>query len=465
MTMATAAEVSATAETSRLTLRLSSAAMALAADRLGEDTRAIARQCVLDFIAVTLAGARDEVSTRVLDEAKELGGKGTSTVIGRGLKLPALSAALVNGTLSHALDFDDVNLAMPGHVTVAVLPAVLALAEERKCSGRDLITAFVAGYELACRVGLSMAPGHYNVAGFHATSTVGSLGAAAACARLLGLDAETAAIAVAIAATQAGGLKSLFGTDCKPFHAGKAAQNGLLAARLAARGFTGRTDAIECRQGFASAHAPSFEPAHAFAEPAGAPFHIHNNLFKYHAACYLTHAPIEALRKLKIEHNLVPDRIKAITLDLDEGCDRVCNIASPKTGLEAKFSLRQTAAMALAGIDTSGLASYNEATAQDPGLVALRERVRLDFHDGWGQARAKVAVETTDGRRFTASHDAGLPARDVPEQGRRLEDKFWRLVEPLYGKARAARIIRLVDGLEDLEDVGKLMAACKAETN
>ena len=169
---------------------------------------------------------------------------------------------------AHALDYDDVNLAMPGHPSVAILPGLLALAEQRHSSGRDVITAFVAGYETACRIGSALQPGHYNL-GFHATGTVGCFGAAAACARLLGLDAEATAQALGIAGTQAAGLKSQFGTMCKPFHAGKASQNGLLAARLAARGFSSRPDLVECEQGFALTHGPDFSPEAALAAPAG----------------------------------------------------------------------------------------------------------------------------------------------------------------------------------------------------
>ena len=449
---------------SGLTLDLARTAATLGYDTLSGESRQLARQCVLDYIGVTLAGARDNVSNAVLAEMQEMGGAPEATVFGRGVKLPALLAALVNGTFSHALDFDDVNMSMPGHVTVAVLPGLLALGEARKASGKAIIEAFVSGYELACRVGSSVAPGHYQGTGFHATGTVGALGSAASAGRLLGLSAEDLATAVGVAATQSAGLKSLFGTDCKPFHAGKAAQNGLLAARLVARGFTGRADAIECYQGFANTYSPMFDPAKALAPPVGGGLHLRNNLFKYHAACYLTHAGIEACRTLKHAHNLVPDRIKRVVLQLDESVDRICNIASPSTGLEAKFSLRQTAAMALGGVDTSGLTSYCEETAQDPRLVALREKVEVKFVKGWAQTRTLVEIETVDGIIATAEHDAGIADPSVARQGRRLEEKFTALVEPLYGTAKTRMIIGLVNRLDALSDIGELAAVCGSET-
>ena len=185
-------------------------------------------------------------------------------------------------------------------------------------------------------------------------------------------------MALGIAGTQAAGLKSQFGTMCKPFHAGKAAQNGLLAARLAARGFSSRTDLLECVQGFAATHGPDFSPEAALAAPADG-FHILANLFKYHAACYMTHAPIETARQARREHGLSPDQIAGITLRLDAGCDRICNIPAPVDGLQSKFSLRQTVAMALAGIDTASLGAYSEENARDPALIRLRERMTHRF--------------------------------------------------------------------------------------
>src|SRR5580692_4828297 len=357
---------------SNLTCTLAERAVAVTYDALPEPVRELARQCVLDYFGVGLAGADDELARIMVDDATEAGGAAQASISGHKARLPMLSAALVNGAIGHALDYDDVNLAMPGHVSVAILPALLALAEEHKSSGKAVIAAFVAGYETCCRIGMALRPGHYS-RGFHATGTVGAFGAAAACAHLLGLDAEATARALGIAGTQSAGLKSQFGTMCKPFHAGKAAQNGLLAARLAARGFSSRPDLIECAQGFAGTHAPDFFPEKALADPKQG-FHIYGNLFKYHAACYMTHAPIECGRQLR-EQGVAPTEITAIRLKLHFGTDKVCNIPAPTDGLEAKFSLRQTVAMALSGIDTASLGAYSVATATDPTLVALRERV------------------------------------------------------------------------------------------
>ncbi|HME23416.1 MAG TPA: MmgE/PrpD family protein [Acetobacteraceae bacterium] len=444
-----------------LTRALAEQARTLSYDDLPDDVRQLARQCLLDYVACTLAGAKEELTILLLREMLVHGGAPVASVIGHSERLPVVSAALVNGAASHALDFDDVNLAMTGHPSVVVLSALLALAEERASPGRNVLTAFVAGYELQCRLGLLLAPGHYNTLGFHATGTLGSFGAAAACAHLIGMGAEQFATALGIAGTQAAGLKSMFGTMCKPLHAGKAAYNGLLAARLAQRGFTSRVDVLECPQGFARTHSPDFNPAEALAEPPGG-FHIRDNLFKYHAACYMTHAPIEAARKLREQHGLTPDSIARIHLRLDESCDRICNIPVPRTGLEAKFSLRLTTAMALAGVDTGGLSSYSEATASDPVLIALRDKVEFDFRPGWSNTLAELELELADGRRLTASYDSGVPATDIAEQGRRLEEKFTSLAEPVLGGEKTRDLIGEIGRFDTLRHLRGLMARCAA---
>jgi 2-methylcitrate dehydratase PrpD len=446
--------------TAGLTVELARRSRAVGYGGMPDHIRALVRQCVLDTLGVAIAGAEEELVRILAAELADQGGAAVAGAPGLALRLPARSAALLHGTVAHALDYDDVNMAMPGHPSVAILPAVMALAEERGASGEAVMAAFAAGYETACRLGRALAPGHYDGLGFHATGTIGTFGAAAGCAHLLGLDEARTVHALGIAATEAAGLKSLFGTMCKPLHAGRAAEAGLLAARLAARGFTARPDAIECRQGFAATHSPDFKPEAALAEPEGG-WHLRSNLFKYHAACYLTHAGIEAARRLRAAHGLKPDDIAAITLRVDQATDRVCNIPAPRTGLEAKFSLRLTTAMALAGTETGALGSYSAGTAADPALVALRDRVVIDFQSGWPHTRAELDLRLRDQTTLHAEHDSGIPAPDVAEQGRRLVDKFLALTVPVLGEARAHALkdaIGRLDALTDLADIAALWA-------
>ena len=440
-----------------VTAELAQRASSIRYKDLPDQVRTLTRQCLLDWLAVTLAGSREALSGILADQALEDGGRPAASLIGRDAKISAQQAALVNGAASHALDYDDVNMAMGGHPTVPIVPALLALAEDSGASGADFLAAFVAGYETECRIGALVLPDHY-ARGFHATGTIGSFGAAAACAHLLGLDAEKTATALGIAATQAAGLKSMFGTMCKPLHAGKAAQNGLLAAMLAARGFSSRADALECAQGFAGTQSSDFHPERALANPPGG-YHLRGNLFKYHAACYLTHAPIECARKLRREHAIETSAVREASLKVDAGASKVCHILAPKTGLEAKFSLRLTTAMALAGIDTARLDAYSEATAKNPALAALRDKVNVDFQPAWPHTQARIRLTLADGRVLEAAHDSGIPEQDLREQGRRLEAKFLSLAEPVLG-ARTHELATVVLSLDERANLRDLTRLC-----
>ena len=192
-------------------------------------------------------------------------------------------------------------------------------------------------------------------------------------------------------------------------------------------------------------------------EPAGG-WHIRANLFKYHAACYLTHAGIEAARMLRGRPGVTAERIAAITLRVDESTDRVCNIAEPVTGLEAKFSHRLTAAMALAGLETSALGTFSAAVAGDPRVVALRDRVSVELVPGFGQTHAAMDIRLVDQTTLSAEHDAGVPAADVAQQGVRIREKFDGLVAPVLGAARGAALGEALDGFEQAASVTPLAA-------
>jgi 2-methylcitrate dehydratase PrpD len=415
------------------------------------------KQCLLDWFAVTLAGAQDELTDILIQETLEDGGQGPASLVGRKEKVTPSAATLINGAASHALDYDDVNFAMGGHPTVTVVPALLSLGEQRKASGRLFIESFVAGYETSGRVGRLVAPSHY-VKGFHVTGTVGSFSAAAAAGRMLGLDARQLAVAFGIAATQAAGLKSNFGTMCKPLHAGTASEHGLRAAKLAAKGFTARADVLECDQGFASSQSDHLNIDDALGEPPQG-WHLRNNLFKYHAACYLTHAPIECAKEIRLKSNFPPERVKKILLRLDEGADRVCNIPHPTTGLEAKFSLRQTVAMALTGVDTANLDSYNEAVTQEPRIKALRDKMTIEFKPGWAKSVSEMAIQLDDGTTVEARHDSGIPWVDLQKQRQALETKFDSLAVPVLGAAGAKRLHNAIERIDSLADIGELARA------
>jgi 2-methylcitrate dehydratase PrpD len=430
---------------------------ALAAGHVSVSATTWAKHALLDWFGVTIAGSREDLAPLLLEE---FGGKdGPVTLVALGARAKAHDAALINGTLSHALDYDDVNADMGGHPTAPVAAAALALGEALGKSGRDVLLAFIAGYEVECQIGAMAGQSHYQK-GFHATGTFGTFGATAASARLMGLDAQQTAIALGIAASEAAGLKYNFGTMTKPLHVGKAAMNGVIAARLAGRGFTARDDAIEGPQGFAYTQVPEFTPR-AIRPDAAAPFEVEANLFKYHAACYLTHSTIEAIRDLKRRHNIGLGDVEKITLKVDPGHLKVCDIPEPKTGLEIKFSIRHLAAMALGGEDTAALGTYSDEMANRADYRAGSRRVTLDTVPLPQEHRhgAAVAIVLKDGRELLAETNVGIPASDVAAQGEKLRAKFHSLAEPVIGRARTGEALRLIERFETLDSLKPLMAS------
>lgn len=439
-----------------VTAALARAGLAVSPESLPAEALAVAKHCFLDWVGVTFAGAREplaEIVTAELAEGDE------ATVIGRSDRASALTAALINGCAGHALDFDDTHLAMMGHSTAPVAPAALALAERLGSSGAELLTAFVAGVEVECRLGALVSPSHY-ARGWHATGTLGTFGAAAACARLLKLDEEHCRHALGIAGTQAAGLKAVFGTMCKPLHAGKAAANGLLAATLTARGFTSDPEIVEAHQGFGATHAEALAGPEALEALEGR-YLIRETLFKYHAACYLTHSIIESALQLRQKHDIRPDDVAAVDVAVNPGVLDVANITEPRTGLEGKFSLRAVTAMSLLGDDTADPAAYSDERMAAADLIAIRDRVRVGTKET-GTAAGTVRVQTTDGRELIQSADTSIPAADLDVQRERLSAKFHALTGPIVGEERAVAIAEMIDHMDELDRVDELTQMCGA---
>jgi 2-methylcitrate dehydratase PrpD len=421
-----------------LTSQLAKRSAELTFDQLPDNVVAMARLCVLDWLGVTVVGSREPAPLTLLRTLAPGPVADGASVIGHGVRVSPLQAALINGTSSHVLDFDDVNATLIGHPSVAILSAALALAESLHSSGPDFLCAFVAGYETACRAAAAVGPLSY-VRGFHHTGTIGTLGAAAACSQLLSLDAERTTIALALAATQAAGLGCMVGTMAKSFHAGKACENGLLAALLAQNGFTAHESAIECAKGFAATASGECNTAAALAEPPMG-WHILNNLFKFDASCYMTHSTLAGIRELRAQHELNTDEVAEIRLHLGEVEFATCALPTPTTGLEVKFSVAHLAAMAAVGRSTMVI---DDAAAGDPAVVALRDKVTVT-DDGTSGAPTVVEVIQSDGTRLSTACDVNTPERDLALQRRRLEQKFRTITTAQLGADRAEAVVATV---------------------
>lgn len=422
----------------------------------------LAQQCFYDWLAVTIAGTTEDLSPLITAVSTE--GETVSNgvvLIGQRTRATEQRAALINGTISHALDFDDVNLRMRGHPTVTIAPALLAVAERENLSGSAVLRAFVIAYQVAGRLGHAIGDTHYE-RGFHATGTIGAVAAAAGCAALLKLDEDRVEAALGLAATQAAGLKAMFGTMAKPFHAGNAAANGVMAARLAQSGFTARQGGLEHAQGFGSAMSNDSRLAELDFDSTtnGAPeWEISGNLFKYHAACYLTHSTIEALSRLRQRNEIDASDVESIALHVPDSHRSVCDVTEPLTGLDIKFSIRHLAALALTGANTADLSLYSETTASDVRLSALRQRTHLVTGGTTAADRlgAKVVVTLKNGSEFVNSWDVSTPVDDLDAQEAALRSKAITLIDPKLGSGAADRLLTEIKGMSVATDLSDLL--------
>lgn len=414
----------------------------------------VAKQCCLDWLGVTLAARAEPLADMLAATAAENGGHPDCTLIGRGTKASLAQAALINGSMGHALDYDDVIVPM-GHPTVSVAPVAFALGERGDMSGQSVLTAFIAGVETECRIARLLGRSHYE-RGWHSTATFGTFGAAAAAGRLLALNGNRMAHAFGIAGTQAAGLKSVFGTMCKPLHAGKAAANGLLAARLAVQGFTSNPAILEVEQGFGVTQSDGIDVQAALDTPPGE-FYVRQALFKYHAACYLTHSAINAALQLRHEHDIDPAAIESVAVGVDPGHLKVCAIPEPQTGLECKFSLTMTVAMALAGKNTADDGLYSDATAKRQDLVSLRRRVAVIPRTAGTATLSDVSIRLKDGREISAAADVAVCATDLTAQWDLLQAKFDALAQPIIGQTRVREVVARCRDLDNEPSVRPLM--------
>lgn len=422
---------------------------------LPQDVRTVAGQCLLDWFGCALAGSREPLSGILRDEFASSGGG--CSLVGTDLRADMLRAAMVNGAAGHALDFDDTSGVMGAHATVPLAPAVLALAESQGRCGADALIAYVVGMEVQSRIGASIGFEHYGK-GWHTTATIGVYGAAAASSWLLGLDHAGFGAAIGIAASNASGLKANFGTMTKPLHPGQAAERGLLAARLAARGFTSNAEALDGNQGFAQAagngaldRARMARLDDSWATP--------RTLFKHHAACHLTHAGIEATTSI-IAGGVDRSDIRGITLTVNPAILDVCGIAEPTTGLQAKFSLRGTQALVVHGADTAAVSTFEDDPINQDDVQSFIPRVVIETDEALHTMETKVAVRTAGGL-VTAARDVSRPAADLVAQGAKLRAKFDALAAPVLGAQGAATLGDRLARLGEVDDIGDLLALAR----
>ena len=409
--------------------RLAEDAMSIRLESIPAEALETARLAVLDTIGVTLAGASEDcvqILRRVSPPAA-----GVSTVFGTSERVSPLDAALINGTAAHALDFDDCSNTMGGHPSAPIVPALFALSEQRGASGASMLEAYVTGFEVETRLGRAVNFAHYEK-GWHPTSTLGTFGAAAACARLLHLDVDRFATALSIAASMASGIKANFGTMTKPYHVGHAARNGLLAALLAAEGMTANAGALEDGQGFFHVYngPGTFDPdklLSGFAAPLDL---IEPGVaFKRHPCCASTHPALDALMRIMSDNALTANDVRSIRSWTHPRRLKHTNRPDPRSGLDAKFSIQYVLARAaLEGVVS--LDHFSDAAVKDPTVRSFMDKIEAAPHpdaimDTTEHFFADVRVTTIDGRVFDAHVDRPLGRdRAHPLPAGALERKF-----------------------------------------
>jgi 2-methylcitrate dehydratase PrpD len=421
--------------------------------------RAAAARAVLDTIGVTLAGASEPAARRV-QQVIAADGSGPCRVLGTAMAASATNAALANGTAAHALDFDDMCFVSLAHPSAPLVACALAAAELAGAGGRALLDAYIIGFEIEGRFGRAMNPRHYQK-GWHCTSTIGTIGAAAAAARLLGLDAAAVRHALCIAASEASGLKDNFGSMVKPLHAGLAARNGVLAARLAQAGLTANLDAIQGPQGFLAAMDGEHDPKdlQQVLDDLGARWEILDTgiTVKLYPSCAATHPALDVLLDLKRQEAFDSDQVQAVEIGVDAVTPTVLIHSRPADGLQAKFSMPFCAAAAIV-YGRVGIETFEDWQVRDPAIVSSLQRVTMCVDSTLDAAappltQARVTVRLQDGRvlRASANGARGYPARPAADE--ELAAKFMSCAIRAMPPSRAEQAFAAVRAIESNEDI------------
>jgi len=429
-------------------------------ESIPDSVRKEAVRSVLNWVGVTIGGAREEGIDRALQALSPYSGPGTATLFGRGERLDPLRAALINGMSSHILDFDDTDLATIIHPAGPVAAALFALSEQHSISGPQFLHAFILGVEIECRLGRAISPSHYDL-GWHITGTCGVFGAAAACAKVLDLPTEGVRAALGIAATQAAGVKVMFGTMCKSFNQGRAAENGLLAALLSAQGFTSSEQALEGKFGYVEAASREHD-YDVLVHGLGERYMVSLNTYKPFPCGIVIHPAIDGILQLREEFRLEPAQVDSIELRASPLVLQLTGKAQPQTGLEGKFSVYHSVAVALVR-GYAGVAEYSDEAVRDPLVIALRQRVKVTSDASVRADEMFLSVTLKDGRKLEKHVEHALGSKEKPLSDRDLETKFRHLAEPGLPRAQMDNLVSTLWALETAPDAAVVPHLAKAE--
>jgi len=402
----------------------------------------------VNWVGCAVGGARHETADRALAAVEPFSGPRKATVLGRAEKLDALHAALLNGITSHVLDYDDTHLKTIIHPAGPVASALLALAEIRPLSGRDLLTALVVGVEVECRIGNAVYPDHYD-RGWHITGTAGVFGAAAAVGHAIGLDAQKMRWALGLAATQSAGLREMFGTMTKSFHPGRAAQNGAMSAFLAEAGFDSSEQAIEAKRGFASVMSDKQDYGE-IVDGLGTRWEAALNSYKPFACGIVIHPTIDGCQQIREEIGERVRDIAKVQLTTHPLVLELTGKTAPRTGLEAKFSVYHSAACALLRGDGAPTA-FTDEVVNLPEITALRDKVKANADPDCHEAAVTIEVTFNDGSTFSKRVERAIGSREHPLSNAQLETKFMNQAKLVIGEVPARALLDIAWDIESLE--------------
>ena len=423
-----------------------------------------AKAAIIDCLGCALAGSKEPLADVLVNYLTDLGGKPASTVIGRGFKTSAPEAGLINGAMSHALDYDDITFITKTHPSAVLIPAALPVAEEAGASGRDMLLAYLLGFEVACAVGDAISPAYYDDLGWHPTGPLGALGAAAAVSRLLGLNEQQTAMAISLAASQSSGLRQNFGTMTKPFHAGHACKAGITAAKLVQLGFTSGTDALEGRFGFMRAFSGGndFHPERAAASLGSRCFMIESGIeIKKYPCCGSAHLALDATTKLQQRETLDAANIERIEVRVDFDPPRSLIHSRPKEGLEGKFSMQYCLAAELLD-GRVGMSTFTDEQVMRPEAQQFFPKIEMKRHAGyegqtsWTEAYNEVGIHLKDGRVLTERADRATSGALRGATMDEVRVKFQDCAGIALTGENAASVLEMLDNLEDIGAVGPL---------
>ena len=425
-------------------------------DKVPGEATAAAKRGILDCLGVALVGCDDPGSKIVTEYVKEEGSKSEAGVIAGGFKTVTSQAAWVNGTLAHALDYDDYCVSFVGHPSVAILPAVVALGEKHHLSGKDCLLAYILGFEVGAKLGPQCMQHYFS--GWHTTSTIGTIGAAAASARLLKLNAEQTTMALGIAASLASGLKHNFGTNTKPLHAGNAARNGVIAAELALRGFTAAFDAIEGAQGYIKVLGATPDPDRV-GDGLGERYDLiaPGLSIKPYPSCAGTHSSIGSALALKAEHGIKPEEVVEIECRTSTIIPTAAIHNEPKTGVEGKFSTQYCVARALMNADV-GLGHFTDEQVMQPVAQELIRKIRYahppEMQAGLG---SEIWIKLSDGREVTHRTDSPKGESQNPMTLEDVSTKYKDCAGRVLSEENIEKSLDMIANFETIADIAPLM--------